>query len=266
MAMEGDPTVARARDELLWQMADDNLLIGFRAGEWLGLGPHIEEDITFASIGQDAMGHALRWYELLETIGYGPRDDLAMLRAPGERRNSVLAEWPNGPGGYMADPHFDWAFTIVRHYFFDVWEMIRLDGVARSGFEPLAQTAAAIAVEKPFHRTHQEQWLTRMARGEDLAREHLTAAVQTAANLAGDLWPTSEQADLWDRLGIWKRAEDGKTQWANQVGDFFAALSLTLPPPDPTSLNGRRGEHSEHLKSALAVMSEVYRVDPSANW
>ncbi len=31
--------------ELLYQLADDNFIHAFRGSEWLGLVPHIEEDV-----------------------------------------------------------------------------------------------------------------------------------------------------------------------------------------------------------------------------
>ena len=39
--------------ELLYKMADDLLIIGHRNSEWTGLGPILEEDISFSSMAQD---------------------------------------------------------------------------------------------------------------------------------------------------------------------------------------------------------------------
>ena len=75
---------------LLLQLADDDLVVAHRASEWLGLAPHLEEDVAFASIAQDEMGHAATYYRLLEDLGCGPSDHLAHLRSAKERRNSRL--------------------------------------------------------------------------------------------------------------------------------------------------------------------------------
>lgn len=45
--------------ELLLQLADDDFIHSYRGSEWLGLAPHIEEDVASSSIAQDTMGHAL---------------------------------------------------------------------------------------------------------------------------------------------------------------------------------------------------------------
>ena len=89
---------------LLFQLADDDFLYAFRGSEWLGLAPHIEEDVASSSISQDSMGHAAMYYKLLEDLGVGKADDLAHLRPAQDRRNSILTERVNGEGYYMETP------------------------------------------------------------------------------------------------------------------------------------------------------------------
>ena len=43
-------------------------------------------------------------------------------------------------------------------------------------------------------------------------------------------------------------------------------LSMELSPPDEGAPGGRRGHHSEHLKSLLDEMCEVYRLEPGVAW
>lgn len=74
--------------ELLYQLADDDFILAFRGSEWLGLAPHIEEDIAYASINQATMGHAVMYYELLESLGEGSADELAHERKASERKNA----------------------------------------------------------------------------------------------------------------------------------------------------------------------------------
>ena len=66
--------------ELLFQLADDDFYYSYRGSEWLGLAPHIEEDVAFSSITQDTMGHAAMYYQLIRRIGEGDADALAHLR------------------------------------------------------------------------------------------------------------------------------------------------------------------------------------------
>ena len=53
-----------ARDIIL-AFADDEHLMGQQHTEWIGVAPFLEEDLAFASIGQDELGHAAL---LLEAI------------------------------------------------------------------------------------------------------------------------------------------------------------------------------------------------------
>ncbi|MBX5466204.1 MAG: phenylacetate-CoA oxygenase subunit PaaC [Firmicutes bacterium] len=254
-----------ALQELLWQLADDDLLVGFRASEWLGLGVHIEEDIAFASIAQDEVGHAQRYYGLLEGLGLGRADDLAHLRPPESRRNSVLLEWPNGEGQYFEAPRYDWAFTLVRHHLYDVFEIIRLEGLVHSHYSPLAETAAAILGEKAYHRDHQELWIDRLWRQGGEARQRVEAALALAAGLAGDLAETDPWTDLWESSGWWPGARAARDRWHQAVTEFWARYGVTVPPWGCPG-NGRAGRHTPHLAQALAVLSEVYRQDPTAGW
>ena len=68
------PEYKKALIELLFQLADDDFLFAYRGSEWLGLAPHIEEDVASSSISQDSMGHVAIFYKLLEELGAGKAD------------------------------------------------------------------------------------------------------------------------------------------------------------------------------------------------
>jgi hypothetical protein len=44
-------------NELL-ELADDELVLGWRDSEWTGIAPFLEEDVAFSSIAQNEIGHA----------------------------------------------------------------------------------------------------------------------------------------------------------------------------------------------------------------
>src|SRR5438045_8098014 len=52
-----------ARAQLLLQIADDELILGWRDSEWTGIAPTLEEDVAFSSIAQNEIGHARAAYE-----------------------------------------------------------------------------------------------------------------------------------------------------------------------------------------------------------
>ena len=99
--------------DLLFRMADDELIIGHRNSEWTGIGPILEEDLAFSSMAQDKLGHALANYSLLEKE-YGEKnpDELAFARDAKSFRCCQLVEYPIG----------EYDFTLVRHFLFDTAE------------------------------------------------------------------------------------------------------------------------------------------------
>jgi len=106
--------------ELLIALGDDELVLGHRASEWCGQAPILEEDIAFANLALDEIGHANLWYRLLASLEGKDKerypDQIVFWREAADIRNAQLVELPNG----------DWAFSILRHYLFDSAESERL--------------------------------------------------------------------------------------------------------------------------------------------
>src|ERR1700741_5567847 len=88
--MEFSAEQIAAIKELLYKMADDQLILGHRNSEWTGLGPMLEEDIAFSSVAQDKMGHALAFYNLLHELGEADPDTLVYARTPEQFRCASL--------------------------------------------------------------------------------------------------------------------------------------------------------------------------------
>ncbi len=51
--------------DFLLELADDELVLGWRDSEWTGIAPFLEEDVAFSSIAQSEIGHARALYELV---------------------------------------------------------------------------------------------------------------------------------------------------------------------------------------------------------
>jgi ring-1,2-phenylacetyl-CoA epoxidase subunit PaaC len=156
-------------DSLL-QLADDELILGWRNSEWTGIAPFLEEDVAFSSIAQTEIGHARAWYELAaEELGTNP-DALAFDREPGEYRSAPFVELRLVP---------DWARTIARHWLYETADAIRIAGLRESDEPSVAGLAEKIDREESYHRMHANMWAERL---RDEPR--FLAAVH-------DLWPYS---------------------------------------------------------------------------
>ena len=72
--------------DLLYRIADDQLIIGHRNSEWTGLGPVLEEDIAFSSMAQDKIGHSSTLFDLLFQLGEKDPDQNAFNRQENEMK------------------------------------------------------------------------------------------------------------------------------------------------------------------------------------
>ncbi|WP_338779607.1 1,2-phenylacetyl-CoA epoxidase subunit PaaC [Metabacillus sp. FJAT-52054] len=257
----------KALSELLFQLADDDFITAYRGSEWLGLAPHIEEDIAYSSINQDTMGHAAIYYQLLEQLGFGPADALAHSRPVHERKNAIILEEVNGPGTYLEEPRYDWAFTVVRNYFYDLYKKIKLESLKNSSYEPLAQAAVKINMEQYYHLMHWETWFRQLTLSGGEAKTRMVRAIEKVwEDFEGVLTFGAVGGEL-AKHGLIEGEELLKKRFYSKIKLIFEQVQLPEPAPSGMkSGNGRNGEHTEDLKSALEVLSEVYRSDPSAVW
>ncbi len=242
--------------EKLQGMADDELILGHRDSEWTGHAPILEEDIAFANIAQDEMGHAVLWLELVSQLSANDPDRLVFFRDASGYRNIQMVELPKG----------DWAFTMVRQYLFDVWEMVHLGALLHSSFQPLRQAAQKIIKEESYHRRHTEAWMRRLGLGTEESHGRTQRALDY-------LWPYALQlfqsGDRRERIlveeGIFPDAKGLEENWRGQVVAFFANCELEIPTSRPEASIDRR-EHTEHLATLLAELQKVARIDPLAAW
>ncbi|WP_442853997.1 1,2-phenylacetyl-CoA epoxidase subunit PaaC [Bacillus sp. FJAT-18017] len=253
--------------DLLFQLADDDFIAAYRGSEWLGLSPHIEADIAFASISQDTMGHAAIFYQLLEDVGAGSVDELAHGRAASERKNSILLERVNGPGTYLTEPEYDWAFAVVRSYFYTVAKRIKMSSLMNSSYVPLADAARRVNVELYYHHLHWKTWFIQLMSAGGEARGRMEAAIKKVCTDFADIFSYGTLADQITKLSLIESSIVLENQWNSVMKDVFESLHTTLP--DVFGKNGscgRNGEHTQELEDALEVLSEVYRFDPAAGW
>src|SRR5947209_17776307 len=139
--------------DLLLEIADDELILGWRDSEWTGIAPSLEEDVAFSSIAQNEIGHARALYELAARDLGTTADELAFDREPAEYRSAPLVELRLVP---------DWARTIARHYLYETADAIRIEALKQDEDAEVAGLAAKIDREEVYHRMHAEMWIGRL--------------------------------------------------------------------------------------------------------
>ena len=184
--------------QLLLEIADDELILGWRDSEWTGIAPLLEEDVAFSSIAQNEIGHARALYELVARAEGTTADELAFDRAPGEYRCARLVELRL----------LDWEKTIARHYLYEGADAARLERLKQSDDAEVAGLAAKIDREEAYHRMHAQMWFARL---KDEPR--FTQALEELRPLldSGRDEHTPELAELWDEMTMVRRSIAGAT-------------------------------------------------------
>jgi ring-1,2-phenylacetyl-CoA epoxidase subunit PaaC len=249
-------TLALRLSKHIRTLADNALILGHRNSEWCGHAPILEEDIAFANLALDEIGHAQVFYRLYaellgEDIETYP-DMMVYHRPLAEWRNASLFERPKG----------DWAFTVLRQFLYDSVETIRLNKLAQSNYQPLADATKKLALEKIYHLRHSREWVKRLGLGTDVSNEKM----QTALNELSPYFQQYLTAHIAEENEL---AEAGyiismdyiKQEWENAYSRFWSDVNLTMPESSPISEN-----HSEHLVALLDELQEVHREYPDSKW
>src|SRR5690606_26343575 len=68
--------------------------------------------------------------------------------------------------------------------------------------------------------------------------------------------------------GVFAGEKQLQEKWLEKIKTIIGETRLQLPDISTVQpvLGGRAGRHSEHLQPLLNEMSEVFRIDPTAEW
>jgi ring-1,2-phenylacetyl-CoA epoxidase subunit PaaC len=193
------------RAQLLLEIADDELILGWRDSEWTGIAPFLEEDVAFSSIAQNEIGHARALYELAARELSTTADELAFDRKPEEYRCCALVE--------LRLP--DWEHTIARHVLYEQADAKRLERLKASEDAEVAGLAAKIDREEVYHRLHAEMWLARL-QGEPrftAALEELRPLSEAVLEPSKRNGHTDELMPLWEEMTSVRRSQPAGTKW-----------------------------------------------------
>lgn len=247
-----------AAKELLYKMADDQLIIGHRNSEWTGFGPLLEEDIAFSSMAQDKIGQSEHLYGLLHELGEAEPDTVAFTRNAPQFHCCHLVEMPIG----------EYDFSLIRHFLFDMAEAIRFEMLANSTYEGLAQIARKYKGEIKYHTMHANTWVKQLGTGNEESHARMQTSLNDSWNMAlGIFEPGPHEATLKE-AGIFEGEAVLQEKWLELVKPLLEKANLQIPDeitwaPD---YGGRTGKHTEHLQPLLDEMTEVYSIDPTADW
>lgn len=248
----------QALKELLYKIADDQLILGHRNSEWTGFGPLLEEDIAFSSMAQDKIGQSYALYQMLETLGERDPDTVAFTRNADQFHNSIFVELPNG----------EYDFSLIRHFLYDTAEVIRFEMLSESSYQPLADISKKIRAELRYHTLHANTWIKKLGSATEESISRLQYSLTLALPFALGMFEESPYEKELISSKVYGGEQALKDRWMKKVEEVISQTSLQLP--DWKTLKpvagGRFGKHSEHLQPLLDEMSEVFKIDPTAEW
>ncbi len=253
-----DPQLRAAIAGLLLTMADDEFVIGFRDSEWTGIAPMLEEDVAFSSLAQDEIGHARLLYELRGALTGEDPDRLAFHRQPNEYRHARLLDHPRQ----------GWGFTITRRWLYDTADSVRLAGLARSSFAPLAEVVAKIRREERYHLMHLDAWLERLGTHHGKPRGKLLSALKQLSPVATSVFAPLPGEEMLVAAGVLSAPmADLAARWRSEANARLCALNLRPIAEGAPAADGR--DHATPDESFVWLWNEftsVAQLEAGAEW
>jgi ring-1,2-phenylacetyl-CoA epoxidase subunit PaaC len=241
---------------LLLAMADDELMLGHRDAEWTGHAPILEEDIAFSNIAQDELGHALLWYTLHGARSGSSPDAMAFERDWQDFTCSRFVTYPKG----------DFAYTLLRQYFFDEAEQVRLAALAKSSDVALRDVAGKIRSEEAYHLLHVKGLVTRLGNATEESHRRMQRALDTAFPQALGLFEPIEGESELAGAGIFPGMGSLAQAWEDRVRPVLSGGGLTVSANAVPDIGGRRRLHDACLRDLVGDLQQVYRLEPGAAW
>lgn len=247
-----------AKFEFCLRLGDSALIIGHRLSEWCGHAPILEEDIALTNVALDFVGlsrNLLTYAAQIQNEGK-TEDDLAYMRDVVLYRNALITEQPNG----------DFALTMARHFFYDVFSYYFYHELCNSTDLSLKGIAEKAVKEIDYHLRHSAEWIYRLGDGTDESHQKIQDAVDELWMYTGDMFDTDEQYALLQENNIVPAMNNIKEQWHVKVKNVLETATIKVPEVTYMQSGSLKGLHTEHLGFLLAEMQHLQRSYPNSTW
>jgi ring-1,2-phenylacetyl-CoA epoxidase subunit PaaC len=243
---------------LLIRLGDDHLILGHRLSEWCGHAPMLEEDLALPNMALDLLGTARMCYGYAAEIEGGGKteDDYAFLRDGTAFRHILMVEQPNG----------DFAYTILRQFFFAAFMHPFWQEMTGSADQQLAAHAQKAVKELAYHIRHAGEWVIRLGDGTPESARRMGDALDALSPYVGELFETDSISMALTKAGILPDMKAVQSQFDITVAQTFRAATLPDYAPEFAHSGGRRGRHTEHLGHLLAELQFMQRAYPGQSW
>ncbi|MEM6999487.1 MAG: 1,2-phenylacetyl-CoA epoxidase subunit PaaC [Pseudomonadota bacterium] len=242
--------------EYALSLGDDALILSQRMCEWCADAPLLEEDIAIANVGLDYLGRARMLLQYAGALTNKTEDELAYLRDAPAFKNMLMVELPRG----------DFAFSQVRHYLLDEFELLFFSALMTSTDQTLAAVAAKTDKEVRYHLRRSTEWMRRLALGTEESHKRTQIALDELWGYVAEFFVMTELETRLHQHGVAVDRSTLELQWREKVVGLLEELDLTKPDDGWRVLGGREGRHTEHLGHMLGEMQFLQRSYPGLEW
>jgi ring-1,2-phenylacetyl-CoA epoxidase subunit PaaC len=238
--------------------ADDTLILAQRNAEWCAHGPILEQDIAITNISLDLLGQARNFYQYAAVLigGDADEDKLAYLRTEREFKNCLLVEQPNG----------DWGQTVLRQFFFSVYQFLLYQQLQHTKDEQLAAIAGKALKEVTYHLRWSSEWVIRLGDGTTESHNRMLKAIETLWCYTGEFFEITGYEFKMMNEGTGVDLSSLKTGWMKKVKAVFDEATLAIPENVFMQGGGKKGTHTEHMGFILTELQYMQRAYPDSSW
>jgi ring-1,2-phenylacetyl-CoA epoxidase subunit PaaC len=248
----------KALSEYILGIADNALILGQRLGDLCGHGASLESDIAITNISLDLFGQVRSYFQYAAKLqgGNATEDTIAFLRKENEYKNVLLVEQPNT----------DFAYTIARQFYFDVYHLLFLDQLQHSKDETLAAIAVKSIKEVKYHVRFSSDWMLRLGDGTEESHQRIQQAVNDLWIFTDELFHVTENDQKMIDTGIGVDVRLLKDAYYQQINSVLTEATIDIPTIEYFQKGGKKGIHSEHMGFILTEMQYMQRTYPNMTW
>ena len=244
--------------QYIYGIADNSLILGQRLGELCGHGPSLETDIAMTNISLDLFGQVRSYFQYAAKLQGEEvtEDTIAFLRKEREYKNVLLVEQPNR----------DFAYSITRQFFFDIYHLLLLSELQNSKDETLAAIAKKSIKEVSYHTRFSSDWMKRLGDGTEESHNRIQTAVNDLWEFTDELFHTTDADKAMISEGIGVDVSLLKEPFYKKVNEILEEATIQTPDIKYFQKGGKQGIHSEHMGYLLAQMQYMQLAYPNMEW
>ena len=244
--------------EYVVRLGDDALILGHRLSEWCRNAPFLEEDLALSNVALDFIGRARMFYTYAaELSGQDVTEDsFAYQRDCRDFKNHLIHELPRG----------DFAFTMVRQYFVDVYSLAFMTSLLESSDSRLAAIAGKAIKESEYHLRRSEEWMMRLGESTQESHRRLQSAVDELWRFTGELFDQDSPERELVANGVAVDTRALEADWNRTITATMSKISIEIPKDELQVTGGREGKHTEFLGFLLSELQFLQRAYPGLEW